>query len=181
VTLCNHLLGGNKDVNGLATNGLQPVLQIERLDKDWSIQIDYITQTNVPWRTWLMITNEVGSKLNLCQNNGVEVSLMDSSARAARSLALQTTVSKVLQGVERRRRAYQWWEGVQSVTKPGKIFLATGFQLKAAYGISFTNDFVFSVSPLMYKVETNMETAHLVEFPAIRVKLKADGTVEKLE
>jgi hypothetical protein len=33
----------------------------------------------------------------------------------------------------------------------------------------------------MYKVETNMETAHLVKFPPIRVKLKTDGTVEKLE
>jgi hypothetical protein len=179
--LCNHMFGQDLDVYGLGTNGLQPVLQIERANQDWYVQIDYKTQTNVAWRTWLMISNKVGAKLSLCQTNGVLVPLLDTSAKAAWSLPIKSTASDVFKGVETRRRASQWWGGVRRVLEPGRIYPATGFRLTSAFGISLTNDFILSVSPLMYKVETNMETAHLIEFPTIRVKLKGDGTVEKLE
>ncbi len=51
------------EVIGGATNGLQPHLLCEKSGmswNDWSIEIDYVAQTNFSRFSWLKITNSMG-------------------------------------------------------------------------------------------------------------------------
>jgi hypothetical protein len=166
---------------GVATNGLKPVIQFVRQDKEWGIQIIFIGQTNFVRNNWLHITNQVGSKIRAWETNGVEIPLKDSSALAAWTLPVQTTVSNVMRGVVRSRRGMQWWPHGQDWSGDGKMDPAYYFILQSIFGVPLTNDITIELNPLIYKANTNNEEVHLIEFPTIRAKLKADGTVEKLE
>jgi len=68
----------------------------------------------------------------------------------------------------------EWMSFALSSTASGAYFC-----LQDVFHISVTNDLVLEVTPLIYKVETNRVTAHLVEFAPIRIKLTADGKVQK--
>jgi hypothetical protein len=169
------------DFFGGPTNGLQPHLLIEKSGKnwdDWDIEIDFIAKTNFAKNTWLKITNRVGSKLQLWLTNGVELQLTNPSALAAMNLPSQTAVSNIMRNVHpSNTRGLQWWPVVQHGVVDGESYQATGFKLQSAFDISFTNDVVLQITPLIYKVETNMETAHLVEFPSVKMKLLSNGEV----
>jgi len=77
----------------------------------------------------------------------------------------------------------QWPFGVA-----GQAFQPASFSLREAFNLPFTNDVILEIKPLMYKVHTNNPMLELARQPvwlqdirAIRVKLNANGTVEKLE
>ncbi len=166
---------------GVATNGLQPLIRIERADKDWSFEMIYLAQNNFPESAWLRVTNRVGSRMKVIETNGVERPLKDASALAAWQIPVDTSVSNVMQGVERSRRVLQWWRTGLTNSVAGKLYSSTTFSLIPLYETPFTNDCTLQMSPLIYRVDSSGTTAHLIEFPVMRFKLKANGTVEKLE
>ena len=109
------------EIAGAATNGLKPVIQFVRQEKEWGVQIIFIGQTNFAQNNWLHITNQVGSKIRAWKTNGVEIPLKDSSALAVWTLPVQTTVSNVMRGVARSRRGMQWWPHGQDWSGDGKM------------------------------------------------------------
>ncbi|MGD0207195.1 MAG: hypothetical protein ABSC89_06285 [Verrucomicrobiota bacterium] len=114
--------------------------------------------------------------------DGVELKSTNSSVLAATNLPYQTTVSNIMRGVHpSNRRGSQWLSVVGQPITAGKFYPSvTFFRLCDAFDISFTNDVVLQITPLIYKVETNEVTAHLVEFPPIKMKLLSNGEVQKL-
>lgn len=172
-------------------DGLQPVIDFI-LDHNainfypprngWEIDIALASQTNFPARTWLKVTNYVGSKLELWQTNGVQIISTNATILGAFHLPKQTKVSEILSHSfsPRNQRAYQWWLVGHPANEWSSDYTAN-FMLESAFDISLTNDYVLQITPLIYKVETNGVTAHLVEFPPIKVKLMANGNVQKLK
>jgi hypothetical protein len=66
------------EIPGVGTNGLRPVVGIQRYGDDWLFQIDLIAQADFSRTTWLKITNRVGSKLRAClktQNSTNKISI----------------------------------------------------------------------------------------------------------
>lgn len=173
---------GIPEVWGDATNGLQPDILVEKSEIDWHIDIELFARTNFGKNTWLKITNRVGSKLQLWLTNGVELTITNPSALAAMNLPAQTTVSNIMHGVRPlHTRGLRWWPVVGQGVATGEFHPMTVFSLQSDGGISLTNDVVLQITPLIYKVETNGATAHLVEFPPIKMKLMANGNVQKLD
>jgi hypothetical protein len=166
---------------GHATNGLQPLLRIERGGSDWAVEIFYLARTNFPGNVWLRVTNRAGSKIKVLDQNGEERPLKEPSALSAWKLPVETKVSDVMRGVERPRRVLQWWKTDFTNSVAGKLHSATTFGLENLYGGPFTNDYILLLAPLLYKVDTNGETAHLVEFPSLSLKLLTNGNVIPLE
>lgn len=170
------------EIFGEPTNCLQPRLLIEKYGNNWSVGIDLYARTNFGKNTWLKISNRVGSKLQFWSTNGVEIPLTNSNVLAAKNLPSQTTVSDIMRGVHPTHiRGLQWWPVVGRGVATGEFYQMAGFSLQSDCGISFTNDVVLEISPLIYKVETNGAKAHLVEFPPIKMKLMANGNVQKLD
>jgi hypothetical protein len=169
------------EIPGVGTNGLRPVVGIQRYGDDWLFQIDLIAQADFSRTTWLKITNRVGSKLRVWNTNGVECLMKDPSALAALTLPVDTTVPAIMRGVDRSRQGLQWWRTNLKGVKSGKRYPVTTFGLAPQFGVGFTNDIILGMNPLIYRVDADTNAAHLIEFPAIRLKLKADGTVERLE
>ena len=66
-------------------------------------------------------------------------------------------------------------------TTPGMLSPAGGCELKWAFGIDFTNDYLLRITPFIYRPDTNLVNAQLVEFQPIKVKLLSNGKVEKLD
>jgi hypothetical protein len=159
------------------TNGLEPHLLIEKNGNDWSVEIDFLAQTNFPKNTWLKITNRIGSKLQCWLTSGVELPSTNPSVVAATQLPPQTTVLDIMNSVRpSHTRGLQWL-----FTRPGSLSGVTAFNLHDVFGFSLTNDLVLQVSPLLYRVGTNGVTAYLVEFPPIRIRFASTGDVRKEE
>ena len=168
-----------QDANGEAMLGLQPRIFIGASRSYWTIDIDYIAKTDVPSYAWIQVTNRVGSKLRLWLTNGVEVIPKSSDALGALRLPALTTVSNIMAGSWMRgSRAGQWL--MHWGAKAGEDQQAGHCLLGTAFGMAFTNDVVLEITPLLYRVETNRITAHLVEFPPIKVKLFSNGTVQEI-
>jgi len=163
---------------GQASYGLQPLLVVEQLDANWWLRIYYEAQTNFPEYTWLKITNSVGAKLQVWLTNGTELKSRDADVLSAMVLPRESTVADIMRGTPGglSRRGMQWM-----ATDAGHPNAASGFRMEEAFDISITNDLILTVTPLIYKVETNRVTAHLVEFAPIKIKLTADGKVQKQE
>lgn len=172
---------GLHEVEGEATNGLQPRIFITHSRTDWHIDITYIAQTNFANYAWLNVSNRVGSKLQLCLTNGMEVPPKSPDAFGALYLPATTTVSNVMAGswIPRRQRAAQWL--MHWGAKIGESEQAVTFSLRNAFGDSVTNDVVLQIAPIIYRVDADRTTAHLVEFPGIKINLKSDGKIEKLK
>lgn len=177
-----HANGSTKYVSGSLTNGLLSSLEINPASDGWQIDILLTAQTNFPAHAWLKITNRVSSKLELWLTNGVQVLSTNFDVLDVFNLPTQTTVSNIMRHsfFPRSGRAYQWWLVGRPASKGAFNDLAN-FNLSPSFEISSTNDYVLQITPLIYKVETNEETAHLVEFPPIKVKLLSNGEVQKLQ
>jgi hypothetical protein len=169
-----------KAVGGSLTNGLLSNFEFIPSDRGWGIDIALTAQTNFPAHTWLKITNHVGSKLELWQTNGVPVVSKSPDVLAAFHLPQKTIASEILNFHPRRGRVYQWWLVGRPVFE-GTSEDTADFKLESAFDISPTNDYVLQIVPLIYKVETNEIAAHLVEFAPIKVKLMANGSIQKLQ
>jgi hypothetical protein len=169
------------DIWGEATSGLKPCVSINK-DAGWYFYMDFVAQTNFSAHTWLNITNRVRSKLELWQTNGVPVLSKNTDVLDAFHLPNQTTVSEIMKHsvIPRAQHAYQWFH-VGRPMDDGTRDGSGGISLQSAFDISFTNDYVLQITPLLYKVDTNEVNATLVEFPPIKIKLMADGHVQKLE
>lgn len=171
-----------REVVGEAVNGLKPSLLISHYDGNWFYEIDYYSQTNVSDNDWLRITNRCGAKLELWLNNGQKLEMKDKSALAAMGLPGQTSVSNIWSGVEHFSRNRLWLRfplDQKSRSTVGESAASTTYSLKAAFGISFTNDVVLHLTPLLYRVDSNLQAGHLVEFPAICLRLLENGDVQK--
>jgi hypothetical protein len=168
-------------VQGKITDNLQPCAWIGREGIEWSLSLELSAygQTDFQRFPLLEITNRVGSKLELWQTNGVPVVSTNVDVLAAFNLPKQATVSEIMRGMPLRRSALYWWRG--SINPRVKMMpFTTIWSLQSYFDISPTNDYVLQITPLIYKVETNEVTAHLVEFSPIKVKLLANGNVQKL-
>jgi hypothetical protein len=169
-----HILGTT------TTNELQPDIVLGYSGAGWDVEIDLIAQADIPDHTWLAISNRVGSRLKLWQTNGTPVISTNASALAAFHLPKLTTVSEARRGVYRERRGGQWLGGRNPVHDGTSLAYTSVWSLQSVFDMSLTNDYVLQITPLIYKVETNEMTAHLVEFPPVKVKLMANGNVQKL-
>jgi hypothetical protein len=168
-------------VAGTATDGLRPVIQFVKSGKTWHVQILFVGQVKFDRNQWLHITNKFGSKLTARDDNGVEINITDHEALAARTLPSVTTVSNVISGISRSRRGMQWWPHSKSPSDVGEIDPAYYFDLNSILGKDCTNDFSVELRPLVYRANENDGNLHLIEFPPIRVRLKPNGVVEKIE
>lgn len=180
VFLCNTAFA-QPEIFGIPANGLRPSIEIERGNNDWYLQLNFLAENNFSRNAWLKITNRVASRIRAWDTNGVELPLKDPDALGVSTLPANTTVSNVMDGVERSRRGLQWWRTNVKGATAGRSYPVTTFSLGSQFGVAFTNTVILSVTPLIYKADTNNGTVHLVEFPSIRVKLSKDGTVEKIE
>jgi hypothetical protein len=177
VTAQNHI----QQMWGGATNGLSSYLLVERYDTGWEFFLGFLAQTNFSSHRWLDITNRVGSKLELWQTNGASIVSKKPDVLDAFHLPKQTTVSEVMRhsSIPRAQRAYQWWL-VGRPVNVGTTYESLSFKLQSVFDVTLTNDYLLQVTPLLYKVETNETTAHLIEYPPIKIKLMANGDVQKL-
>jgi hypothetical protein len=169
-----------QDIWGEETNGLQPYVSPSISRDDWTVEVGFLAQADFSGHTWLKITNHISSKLELWQTNGVKVISKNPDVLTAFHLQKQTPASEILNFHPRQGRVYQWWL-VGRPVDVGTRYGAADFSLQSAFDVSFTNDYVLQITPLLYKVDTNEVNATLVEFPPIKIKLMADGHVQKLE
>jgi hypothetical protein len=171
------------EIIGQMTNGLEPHLLINKHGNDWDVDIELVAKTNFEQNTWLKVTNQVGSKLQLWSgDDGMELQSTNPSVLAAMRLPFQTTVSEILHGVHpANTRGLQWWPVAMHEIAVGESYPVAGFRLQNAFGCSPTNNYILQVTTLIYRVETNGATAHLVAFPPIKVGLMASGEVRKEE
>ena len=173
-----------QEVHGAPTNGLEPVFWMQKSGTnrtDWSIGIDLVVESNCPAFMWLKVPGTTCSRLRLWRTNGSELPPSHAAALEASALAF-TTVSNVLASVHPRNfRGMQWWPGGSASASAGQAFGLSGFSLRSAFEMHFTNDVLLQIVPLIYKVDTNRIAARLVEFPPTKLKLLANGTVQKLE
>lgn len=182
---------GEYIIEGSQVDGLQPVVNLFLSHNDinfypprngWEIDIRFTSQTNFPAHTWLKVTNYVGSKLELWQTNSVQIISTNADVLGAFHLPRQTKVSEIMRHsfISPNKRAYRWWL-VGRPAYEGASDYTANFMLESAFDISLTNDYLLQITPLIYRVETNEVTARLVEFPPIRVKLMANGNVQRIE
>ena len=157
--------------------GLQPDIIFNRSEADWSIEVDYHLQINSSKNTWINPTNRITAKLRLWSTNGLEIFPKSIDALTALHTPTETTVSNIINNVHpANMRGMKWLQ----ITRAGQYQGVTVFSLKSAFGISFTNDYVLQVIPLIYRADTNLDKAYLVEFQPIKVKLMANGNVQKI-
>ena len=168
------------EIWGEQTNGLRPDVLISRAGTNWYIEIEFLCQSNFPPYAWLKPTNHVASKLEVWLTNGVAVPSYSPDVLAAAHLPPQTTVTTIMRGVERSRRGLQWTHGsIDGSSSAGETFAATSFGLRPAFDLPHTNDILLQITPLLYKVDADEVTAHLVTFPPIRIKLLSNGNAQK--
>ena len=169
-------------ISGDPTNGLQPDIILGRSGEGWNVFISLRARDDIPGFTWLAITNHVGAKVELCRTSGVRVLSKNADIVNAFHLPKRTTVSEVMHGgYPRDRRGLQWWRAGNPAGAGSTSPYMQRWVLQSAFDMSPTNDYVLRISPLLYKVETNVVTAHLVEFPPISIKLTADGHVQQID
>jgi hypothetical protein len=182
---------------GNSTSGLQPFVNCEFYTESgwnysqggghytqsgWNICVGFNAQLDFPSRTWLKVTNQVWAKLKLFYTNGTELISKSSDLRNAFYIPIRTTVEEIRfhTSYGKNRRAYQWLNVGDAVTA-GYMESTGDFDLGLAFNMPTTNDYLLKVSPLIYKVETNLVDVHLIEFPEIRILLKSNGSGEQVK
>lgn len=162
-------------LRGNATNGLLPCFAFQKLNNDWTVEIDYAAQKDFAHHSWLKITNRVGARLQLLSTNGFAVKSVNADALTVTNLPRLTSIKDVMQSVPHRQQGYQWLH-----TEVGNPMFAASFRLKNIYNVSFTNDYVLKIAPLIYRVQTNGDQVYLTEFPPSTFLLRFNGSVEKV-
>lgn len=169
------------EITGEATNGLQPHILVEKYSSGWTVNIEIYAQSNFVENSWLKITNRVGSKLQVWSTNGIALQSTDPSVLAALCLPSKTAISDIFNHVHPiDRRGMQWWPGSGHKTVLGESAALAVFRLQNVFDVSLTNDVMLQITPLIYRVDTNKITAHLVEFPPVKMKLLSNGTVQEV-
>jgi hypothetical protein len=165
---------------GQPTNGVQPVLSFYKSPGDWEFLIEFRASTGFPITTWFKTTNRVGSRLQLWLKDGAEVYSTNRDVMNAFRLPVNTTLDVLKSGVPRSARALQWLHldsrgphGAPIIDHSADVFLSR------AFGISSTNEMVLQITPLLYRVDTNLQNAHLTEFAPIRVRLLPSGVARE--
>jgi hypothetical protein len=168
-----------REIECSPTNGLQPYIDFNRSESGWDVDIIMRAQIDCPAKTWLKVTNTVGSELRLFETNGLQIDSTNPAVLAAFHLPEQAAVADILSYHSRRGRIYQWWGAGRAVSAgvPGET---ANFKLESVFSLSPTNEYVLDVTPLLYKVTTNGAAADLVEFPPVKIKLMPNGRVSKI-
>lgn len=168
----------SNEVIGVARDGLLPVILTDIPVTNVCVTINFRVMSNVIGTGWLMVTNQAGAKVKLWASNGVEVALKDPNSLAVWNLPVETTVSNVMSGVDRSRRVQLWWASPSPTL--GHTYAGYSFLLESLFGIAITNDVIMELTPLMYKANASNNIVRLIEFPAIHVKVKPNGDLEKV-
>ena len=175
---------GQPAVWGVATNSLRPVVFIGHSPAGWDLAIGLLPLENFPERTWLAITNHVRAKVEIWRTNGVQVLSTNADVVNAFRLPKRTAVLDVFRnsGYPRHMRVLQWWRGGAPILAGKWAPYGTDWwRPESAFDMSPTNDYVLKISPLIYRVDTNRVTAHLVEFRPIAIKLMPSGRVQEIQ
>jgi hypothetical protein len=183
VTFLNPPIGPIYECWGKPTNGLQPHFRVGNYLRDWRVEIDFLSQGDFSDRTWLLITNQVGSQLKLATAEGIDIALKDTSARAAWSLPSMTSVSNNMLAMRRLHRgaeSHLWWRTDTIGSFTGQEQLAYSFDLKPCFDFPPSRDLVLEIAPLIYRVADDEESARLVEFPPVKIVLSTNGSVRQL-
>jgi hypothetical protein len=170
-----HLLPG---IWGEATNGLQPYVDADKEGTEWHVEIDFYARTNFPKNAWLKTTNRLGSTLVLVLPDGTEINSTNPFAAGVDQFPSQTTVSNIWQKVPHFERIHLWLPLSLDAAVPGDSGAAANFALWGAFPFPITNDVVLKVTPLLYRIDSDIQTAHLVTFPTISMSLLTNGTVK---
>lgn len=171
-------------IDGASTNGMQPSVVIEKPFDDWVIDLEFVAQTNFPENAWLKTTNRLGSRLRLWRGDGSEVLSGSKAVLSALSIPTQSTVSNILAGAPTRLSRLRLWLplgpqwGGHDV---GRRVPSAQFSLRDAFDVTFTNNFVLQITPLLYRVDEKVENAQLLQFPPIRIELLSNGVAQKLD
>jgi hypothetical protein len=112
--------------------------------------------------------------------DNAEIKSTNAELVALSSIPTDAAVSNILKGVSWRWRGGQWWRTGFKGTTAGETYLLSGFRLRSLFNTDFTNDAVLQVTPVIYKVDTNKLSAHLVEFPPIKLNLTSRGNVQRM-
>jgi len=170
------------EIQGDATNGLRPSILIGKEGPNWSYELDFLSLTNFLDTSWMKITNRVGAKLQCWQSDGTEVFSTNTEVLDAMHLPVKTTASEIRRSVPHSRWGLCWLRvgSSRAVGNEPVTAASTTFNLADAFSAPFTNYGVLKITPLLYRVDTNMQAAQLVEFPPIKVKLLPDGHVQTL-
>lgn len=169
------------DMLGDTTNDLQPILSVQQNGAQVTIAIDFLAHRDFDKYAWLKIPNHVGATLDLRRTNGEAISLKNREAITARDLPKDTTVSNIMERVRPSSWAgMQWWKTGIRGTVAGETQGAATFVLNDEFNLNPTDDCVLTVAPLMYRVNTNLVTARLVEFPPIQIRISTNGVIEKI-
>jgi hypothetical protein len=169
-----------REIECSPTNGLRPYIDFNRSQSGWDVDISLRAQVDCPAKTWLKVTNIVGSKLRLCQTNGFQIVSTNPAVLDAFHLPEQTAVSNILGFHFRRGRVYQWW-GAGRPGNEGILDYTANFKLESVFDVSPTNEYILEVTPLIYRVGTNEAVANLVEFPPVKIMLLPNGEAKKIE
>jgi len=167
------------EIWGQPTNGLRPVLYLQRGSGEWNLNLDFLFQTNFPRHAWLRTTNRVGALLHLWPASGTELPVRSRDALDALNLPRETTVSDVMRGVHPASwRGNQWLQTGFDESPAGEVAGLGGYSLASVFGTTITNQALLSLTPLAYRVAPDGKAARLVQFPEIRVRLLPDGNVQ---
>ena len=108
--------------------------------------------------------NNLGSKVRPWLQNGEEVVSHDADVKLA------DNYPKELTNLSQLDHLYMGESHAISIA---------AFGSRAPFDIALTNDAIFQVTPLIYKLDTNTHIAHLVDFQPIRIKLNTKGTTQQ--
>jgi len=163
---------------GIATNGLQPLFRVETYPSDCIVDIGFLAQGDYSDRTWLLITNAVGAKLKLTAPDGSDIPLQDSSAMAALHLQRVVSVSNIMMSVRRFQRGAEsrlWWSTDLIGSLMGQSRWAYTFNVRSCFNFPVVESSVLQITPLIYRVGEDAETARLVEFAPVKIVLSTKG------
>ncbi len=168
-----------RSINGSSFNGLLPIVTIDG-GPQWGMEIAFEAQTNFSKNAWMRTRIPTGCRLTAQTLSGAELAITNPAVLAAIHLPAETTVSNIWSGLPRREFIHQWLRLSLDAPKPGDNGVSANFPLSRAFSLPFTNDVVLKMEPLLYRIDADLKTAHLVTFPPIQIKLMTNGLAEAL-
>ncbi len=159
---------------GSAKSGLTPLLLLSKERTDWNITIEFVSDIKLNSLLWLRPANRFESRLTLRSSDGEQIPAASKDVLAAWNLPQPVRSEDITGAVHpRSSRGMQWLRWGNA----GDRVPSASFGLESAFTLDSTNDLVLSVAPVLYEVDNNGVTAHLVEFSPMEVVLRSDGTI----